>query len=174
MNPAPRGGRGRRRIPAANDFYVRNINPTNRTLTVGADAAATWMSNPADPITEVTGSYTDWLGARTGRGFQPDAWLTIVDEPLIAYHRPVAAPGSRVLQERSEGEVGRVVAFPQSIRSPEVGDSRFGGDPGPGEYQDPPGFAQDLDGLRQSLSRGVVLGFGGHGEVVERVIGVVQ
>jgi hypothetical protein len=63
--------------PPPNDYYVRNVNPALRTLAVAADAEVAWLPNPADPSTEATAAYVDWLSARTGRAFQPGVWLTI-------------------------------------------------------------------------------------------------
>ncbi len=69
--------------PPPNDYYVRNVNPTLRTLSVADDASVTWLPSPGDPATEETVSYSDWLDGRQARDFQPGVWLTIEDGAIV-------------------------------------------------------------------------------------------
>jgi hypothetical protein len=66
--------------PPPNDYYVRNVNPQLRSITIAADAQVAWLPNPGGPDLE-TISYAEWLGGRDLRGveFQPGVWLTIED-----------------------------------------------------------------------------------------------
>ena len=66
--------------PPPNDYYIRNVNPQLRTISVGSMADAFWLPNTGDPSTQTTVSYTDWLVGRTARGsgYQPGVWVTIV------------------------------------------------------------------------------------------------
>ncbi len=77
--------------PPPNDYYVRNVNTTIRTLAVAADAGVTWMSNPGDPSTEEMVPFADWLSGRTGRSFQPGVWLTI-ENGAVDYVREQYTP----------------------------------------------------------------------------------
>jgi hypothetical protein len=62
--------------PPPNDYYVRNVNPGLRTLSVAGSATVAWLPNPGDPST-ATVPYADWLTDRTARSYQPGVWLTI-------------------------------------------------------------------------------------------------
>jgi hypothetical protein len=63
--------------PPPNDYYVRNANPSLRTLDAESDATVAWLPNPGDPSTETTITYAAWITDREGRGYQPGVWLTI-------------------------------------------------------------------------------------------------
>ena len=63
--------------PPPNDYYVRNVNSTVRTISVSGDATVTWLPNPGDPTTEETIPYADWATERDIRDYQPGVWLTI-------------------------------------------------------------------------------------------------
>lgn len=69
--------------PPPNDYYVRNDNPGLRPLAVADGAAVTWLPNPADPTTEETVPYPEWLAGRTSRDFQPGVWLTVDDGAIV-------------------------------------------------------------------------------------------
>ena len=77
--------------PPPNDYYVRNVNTTVRSLTVGADAGVTWLPNPGDPSTEEMVPFADWLAGRAGRSFQPGVWLTI-ESGSVGYIREQFTP----------------------------------------------------------------------------------
>ena len=77
--------------PPPNDYYVRNVNTTIRTLVVSADTGVTWMPNPGDPGSEEMVPYADWLAGRAGRSFQPGVWLTIEDG-AVTYIREQYTP----------------------------------------------------------------------------------
>lgn len=63
--------------PPPNDYYVRNVNPQLRTITIASTAEVSWMPNPGDPSTQTVVPYADWLTGRMTRGYQPGVWVTI-------------------------------------------------------------------------------------------------
>lgn len=63
--------------PPPNDYYVRNVNPQLRTITMASTAEVSWMPNPGDPSTQTVVPYADWLTGRETRGYQPGVWVTI-------------------------------------------------------------------------------------------------
>jgi hypothetical protein len=63
--------------PPPNDYYVRNVNPQLRTITVAAAAEVSWLPNPGDPSTQTVVPYADWLADRGTRGYEPGVWVTI-------------------------------------------------------------------------------------------------
>jgi hypothetical protein len=65
--------------PPPNDYYVRNVNATLRTVPVAAGAQVHWLSSTGDPTTATTVDYVTWLAERESRDFQPGVWLTVVD-----------------------------------------------------------------------------------------------
>ncbi|MGZ5383264.1 MAG: hypothetical protein ACXWH0_04645 [Acidimicrobiia bacterium] len=77
--------------PPPNDYYVRNVNSTVRTLTVAVDAGVTWLASPGDPSTEEMVPFVDWLAGRAGRSFQPGVWLTI-ESGAVGYIREQYTP----------------------------------------------------------------------------------
>lgn len=70
--------------PPPNDFHIRNANELLREESFAGGARAEWMTNPSDPATTTTGTYLDWLAARTDRPFQPGVWLEVVDGEVVA------------------------------------------------------------------------------------------
>ncbi len=69
--------------PPPNDYYVRNVNPAVRTLAVASGAGVNWLPNTGDPSTEELVTYADWLTGRSGRAYQPGAWLVIEGGAII-------------------------------------------------------------------------------------------
>ncbi len=69
--------------PPPNDYYVRNVNPTIRSVAVADDAIVIWLPNPGDPTTEQRIPYADWTIGRDARDYQPGVWLTIEDGTAV-------------------------------------------------------------------------------------------
>jgi hypothetical protein len=69
--------------PPPNDYYVRNANPAIRTLAVASGAEVSWLPNTGDPSTEELVTYAAWLTGRSGRAYQPGAWLVIEDGAIV-------------------------------------------------------------------------------------------
>ena len=69
--------------PPPNDYYVRNVNPAVRLVSVSDDATVTWLTNPGDPSTEEETSYADWTTGRDARDYQPGVWLTIEGDAVV-------------------------------------------------------------------------------------------
>ena len=65
--------------PPPNDYYVRNVNATVRTVPAAAGAEVKWLPNTGDPTTATTVDYVTWLAERESRDFQPGVWLTVAD-----------------------------------------------------------------------------------------------
>ncbi len=67
--------------PPPNDYYIRNVNPQLRSVTIAADAEVAWLPNVGDPTSEETVVYASWVAGRELRGveLQPGVWLTIED-----------------------------------------------------------------------------------------------
>ncbi len=65
--------------PPPNDYYVRNVNATLRTVPVAAGVEVNWLPDTGDPTTATTVDYVTWLAERESRDFQPGVWLTITD-----------------------------------------------------------------------------------------------
>ena len=65
--------------PPPNDYYVRNVNATVRTVPAAAGAEVKWLPNTGDPTTATTIDYPTWLAERESRDFQPGVWLTVAD-----------------------------------------------------------------------------------------------
>lgn len=64
--------------PPPNDYYVRNANPTMRTLTIDDDVEVTWYPEFGDPNSEAQISFANWAEAIGDRGeFIPGVWITI-------------------------------------------------------------------------------------------------
>ncbi len=63
--------------PPANDIYVRNVNPTLRTIAADSDTPVVWFPNFGDPTTEATTTYAEYVVAISDRGFTPGVWLEI-------------------------------------------------------------------------------------------------
>ena len=47
--------------PPPNDYYVRNVNATVRTVPAAAGAEVEWLPNTGDPTTATTVDYVTWL-----------------------------------------------------------------------------------------------------------------
>jgi hypothetical protein len=65
--------------PPPNDYYVRNVNVTLRTVPVATGAEVGWLPETGDPTTATTVDYLTWLAERESRDFQPGVWLTVAD-----------------------------------------------------------------------------------------------
>lgn len=68
--------------PPPNDYYVRNVNPTLRTVPVGDGDGVTvvWYPQFGDPTSEATISFDEWREALADRGdFIPGIWIEIED-----------------------------------------------------------------------------------------------
>ncbi|MDH3540530.1 MAG: GerMN domain-containing protein [Acidimicrobiia bacterium] len=65
--------------PPPNDYYVRNVNATLRTVPVAAGAEVNWLPDTGDPTTATTVDFMTWLAQRDSRLFQPGIWLTVAD-----------------------------------------------------------------------------------------------
>ena len=65
--------------PPPNDYYIRNVNPTLRTVPVATGAEVNWLPSTGDPATATTVDYVTWLAERETRDFRPGVWLTIAD-----------------------------------------------------------------------------------------------
>jgi hypothetical protein len=71
--------------PPPNDYYVRNVNPAVRTITVGADVEVVWYPEFGDPSSEATTTFTEWIAALSDRGeFIPGIWLEIEDGEVVS------------------------------------------------------------------------------------------
>jgi hypothetical protein len=70
--------------PPPNDYYVRNANPSVRTITVGPDVEVVWYPDFGDPGSEATTTFAEWIGGLSGRGeFIPGIWLEIEDGDVV-------------------------------------------------------------------------------------------
>lgn len=70
--------------PPPNDYYVRNTNPTIRTLTVEDDVEVVWYPEFGDPTSETTATFADWLDGLAGRGeLIPGIWVQIQGGEVI-------------------------------------------------------------------------------------------
>lgn len=69
--------------PPPNDYYVRNVNSTIRTISVSGDATVAWLPNPGDPTTEEKIPYAGWTAERNIRSYQPGVWMTIEDGEVV-------------------------------------------------------------------------------------------
>lgn len=66
--------------PPPNDYYVRNANPTIRTLTVADDVEVVWYPELGNPNSEATTTFADWVDGLSDRGeFIPGIWVEIED-----------------------------------------------------------------------------------------------
>jgi hypothetical protein len=71
--------------PPPNDYYIRNVNPQLRTISVATGTDVFWLPDIGDPSTQTTVPYADWLTGRTARGsgYQPGVWLTIAGGEIV-------------------------------------------------------------------------------------------
>lgn len=69
--------------PPPNDYYVRNVNPAVRAISVSGDATVIWLPNPGDPTTEAEIPYAEWITERDTREYQPGIWLTIEEGEVV-------------------------------------------------------------------------------------------
>jgi hypothetical protein len=64
--------------PPPNDYYVRNDNPTIRSLDVSSDTEVTWYPT-GDPASEAVVTFEEWAEDVVGRGFMFGVWLAVID-----------------------------------------------------------------------------------------------
>jgi len=69
--------------PPPNDYYVRNVNETLRTVSVAADTDVTWYPEVGDPASETTLSYPEWDSQRDQRGLDLGVWLEVDDGAIV-------------------------------------------------------------------------------------------
>lgn len=72
--------------PPPNDYYVRNVNETTRTLDVAADTPVVWFPQIGDPTSETTTTYQDWLGGVEERDFMLGVWLEVEGGAVVSIH----------------------------------------------------------------------------------------
>ncbi|MGH8944525.1 MAG: hypothetical protein ACRDVL_00045 [Acidimicrobiia bacterium] len=72
--------------PPPNDYYVRNVNETARTLDVAADATVIWYPQVGDPTSESTTTYQDWLRGIEEREIMLGVWLDVDDGAVVSIH----------------------------------------------------------------------------------------
>lgn len=71
--------------PPPNDYYIRNVNTTLRTVEVGDDVMVVWYPEIGDPNSEATISYEEWRDAFDDRGeFALGVWLEIENGAISA------------------------------------------------------------------------------------------
>lgn len=71
--------------PPPNDYYVRNVNETLRTLEVSSGAQVIWYPQ-GGPTGESTTSYPDWIQGVEERGFMFGVWLEVEDGTVVSIH----------------------------------------------------------------------------------------
>ena len=64
--------------PPPNDYYIRNDNPTIRSLGVSAETEVTWYPT-GDPASETVVAFEEWAEGVVGRGFMFGVWLAVID-----------------------------------------------------------------------------------------------
>ncbi len=69
--------------PPANDYYVRNVNETLRTVSVATGAEVVWYPEVGDPSSETSVGYPDWVSQREERGIDLGVWLEVDDGAVI-------------------------------------------------------------------------------------------
>ncbi|HUG31777.1 MAG TPA: hypothetical protein VMM14_02700 [Acidimicrobiia bacterium] len=69
--------------PPPNDYYVRNVNETLRTVSVAPDTEVTWYPEVGDPASETTLSYPEWDSQREQRGLDLGVWLEVDDGTIV-------------------------------------------------------------------------------------------
>lgn len=65
--------------PPPNDFYVRNVSESTRSMEIVGDVPVTWYPDFGDPNSETTATYADWLVGIEDRRFDPGVWIEVVD-----------------------------------------------------------------------------------------------
>ena len=70
--------------PPPNDYYVRNVNTTIRTVPVGDEVSVVWYPEIGDPTSETTISYQEWLDALDDRGGLMLAIWIEIEEGVIS------------------------------------------------------------------------------------------
>lgn len=66
--------------PPPNDYYVRNLNTTLRTIAVGDDVMVVWYPEIGDPTSETTTAYAEWQSSLGDRGeFNLAVWIEVED-----------------------------------------------------------------------------------------------
>lgn len=69
--------------PPPNDYYVRNDNPTIRSLGVSSETEVTWYPT-GDPASETVVTFEEWAEDVVGRGFMFGVWLAVIDGEVFA------------------------------------------------------------------------------------------
>ena len=69
--------------PPPNDYYVRNVNETLRTVSVASDVEVTWYPEVGDPASETTLTYAEWDSQRDQRGVDLGVWLEVDDGAIV-------------------------------------------------------------------------------------------
>jgi putative ABC transport system permease protein len=78
--------------PPPNDYYVRNLNTTLRTVAVGDDVMVVWYPEIGDPTSETTIAYDEWRDALADRGeFTLGIWIE-VENGVISHMREQWVP----------------------------------------------------------------------------------
>lgn len=72
--------------PPPNDYYIRNVNETTRTLEVAAAAEVVWFPQFGDPASEATTTYEDWIVQIEARDFMPGVWLEVENGVVVSIH----------------------------------------------------------------------------------------
>lgn len=66
--------------PPPNDYYIRNLNATVRTVAIGDDVMVVWYPDIGDPSSETTVGYSEWADAIDDRGeFTLGVWIEVED-----------------------------------------------------------------------------------------------
>ena len=64
--------------PPPNDYYVRNVNTTLRTVPVGDEVMILWYPQFGDPTSEATITYAEWRDVVDDRGeFMAGIWIEV-------------------------------------------------------------------------------------------------
>jgi hypothetical protein len=78
--------------PPPNDYYVRNLNTTLRTVAVGDDVMVVWYPEIGDQTSETTIAYDEWRDALADRGeFTLGIWIE-VENGVISHMREQWVP----------------------------------------------------------------------------------
>lgn len=69
--------------PPPNDYYVRNVNETLRTVSVATGAEVAWYPDVGDPMSETRVGYQDWNSKKGQRGIDLGVWLEVDDGVIV-------------------------------------------------------------------------------------------
>jgi hypothetical protein len=75
-------------------------------------------------------------------------------QPAFQEDFPLFFPGLGIAQELVDRKIFRIEFCPDTAGAAEIGDTRFGADPGPREYNDPPGFQDACRNVLDCLVNG--------------------